>query len=230
MSPVESPESGTEAASVALPTPTFEAPLSASSTSSVDAKALAVEVAKILRPEIERTVQSTKDKRIASLEKKLGLTELEELGIPVSPEQRQELRLRDLEARLSSPVQDASQGNGAAPDIAKVAQQVVTELEFDARTPEVIALLSGKYRNEDHFRAEANALKLRQLKQPTPTPAQAPALSGNMPAPESNQELENAYQNDLKAIAANPQLKGESRIREITNLKAKYREKGLDKN
>lgn len=177
----QTPESGAEGASAGLPTPTFESPSPDSSTSGFDAKALAKEVAELLMPEIDRKIQSTKDKRIAQLEKQYGsLSELEELGVSIPENVKQEYRLRQIESKLQAPVQASSQGRGENPDGAQ-ALAVLNELELDTRSPEVAALMGGKFKDITHFTAEAAKLKVRQLKAPNPTPAQAPAAQGQTP-------------------------------------------------
>src|SRR5260221_712817 len=71
--------SGTDGSNSEPPIPKFENNSSASPTSGVDTKALAKEVAELLRPDFEKVAQSTKDKRIAAIEKRLGVGDLAEL-------------------------------------------------------------------------------------------------------------------------------------------------------
>ena len=172
------PESGAEVVEQGTPTPTFTEPSPASSTSVPDAKSLAKEVAELLRPDFEKLAQSAKDKRFDKIEKQmdaLGLSELQEMGVEIPENVQQEMRIRALERR--APVQEVSRGSGA-PQNSDEVSKVINELQLDANTPEVIRLLSGQYRNLDHFRAEASMLKMRQLQSPQPNPAAAPAMTG----------------------------------------------------
>lgn len=169
-------ESVSEPVKAESPTPTFTEASKASSPSGLDAKALAKEVAEILRPDFEKVAQSTKDKRIARLEKAVGidLSELEEMGVTIPENVKTEARLRRLEARESAPVQEASSGRGDSSD-SEQASKVMQEAGIDANSPEGIGLLRGTYRNLDHFRAEAYSLKLRLANRPAPSPSAAPA-------------------------------------------------------
>ncbi len=171
-------ESAPEPAKVELPTPTFETASAAEPTSAVDAKSLAKEVAELLRPEIAKTVQSVKDRRFDRVEKALGLADLEELGVAITPEIKNELRMRQLEAQREQPVQEPSPGKVETPDSEKVSQ-VIKQLELDANNADTIKLLQGQYRNFDHFVSEAQALKLRQFI--SPSASAAPAMQSGGP-------------------------------------------------
>lgn len=188
--PESAPESvkveGTQVQPAPPVQPTFTETSAASSPSAVDTKALAKEVAALLRPEF----QSMKDKRIAKLEKAVGIdiSELEEMGVPIPESVKTEARFRRLEAQ-AAPVQEVSQGSGTTQDSDRVSQ-VIKEAGLDASRPEVVRLLSGKYRNIDHFEAEAYKLKASQTNRPSPSPASAPALQSGATSTLSSEQKE----------------------------------------
>lgn len=183
MTDLQNPESGTEQASEGLPIPKLESASSASQTSSVDTKALAKEVAELLRPELERTAQSTKDKRIAAIEKKLGLgdlAELEQMGATVPENVKLEYRLRNLEGgRTTEPAQTQStpsNGNGEALTALDVSE-VIKEYQLDANDPQVLEKLRGTYRNRDHFQATMAKVALAQVNRQPPSPSGSSVLT-----------------------------------------------------
>lgn len=174
---------GGEQVNEEVPTPKFTETSRDSATSALDPKEIAKQVAEILRPEFEKTIQSTKDKRIAKLEKAVGLAELEELGATIPDHVKAEYRNRELEQRLAameerggSAPKQTSQGSGAAA-VSEWAR-IVEEVGLEKNSPEYINLLRGEYRNLDHFEAEAYRLKKRLDSKPNPTIETSPILDG----------------------------------------------------
>lgn len=189
----QTPESKPEVVSQESPTPKFTEPSAVSSPSTVDIDALADKVAAKMMPSVEKLIQSQKDKRIAKMEKQMeaaGLSELEEMGVQIPEPVKTEMRLRRLEeAREPTPVQEPSKGKGGTSDSEQVSA-VIKETGLDANTPEVIKLLGGEYRNLDHFRAEAFALRARQATKPAPDASAAPSLNAGTRASSSLSEAE----------------------------------------
>ncbi len=222
--PVSTPESRPEVVSQEPPTPKFTEPSADSSTSTVDMDALAERLAARMMPTVEKLVQSQKDKRFSDIEKRLdaaGLKELEDLGVSIPDNVKQEYRFRDMQKKLeqlSAPVQEASPGRGATSDSAKVSE-VIKESGLDANTPEVISLLSGQYRNIDHFTAEAYKLKMRLANRPTPDASAAPAQSGGSVHIENSEEKKKA----LIAKVQEWQLKPSAHKQELADA---YKELG----
>src|SRR3990167_2093247 len=107
-------EGGLEKASAELPIPTLEDSSVVSATSSVDTDALTEAILKKLEPIFDKKMQSTKDKRIAEIEKKMKLSdfaELEEMGAQIPESVKTEYRFRQLESGQSGSGQTAtSQG------------------------------------------------------------------------------------------------------------------------
>lgn len=198
-------ESGQVQEKAELPVPTFSEK-SADSQVSIDPQALAKQVAELLRPNFEKMAQSTKDKRIAKLEKAVGgLAELEALGVAIPPEVKLEMRLRDLEqSSVSTPV---SQGSG------KVETQewskIIDEIGLDLKATETIEFLRGEYRNLDHFEAEANRLKRRLDSKPNPSLETSPTLSGRKPVEKNNDSLLAELQLLQKTPLKNPKRMAE---------------------
>jgi hypothetical protein len=181
MAELTQPEGGAEQVNQELPTPKFTDASAGSATSSVDTKALAQEVAKILRPDFEKVAQSTKDKRIAQLEKRLGvsdLAELEEQGVTIPENVKLEYRLRNLETQNQAPPSQTptSQGSGASLTTQDVSE-VVKQYQLDANAPEVLEALRGTYRNRDHFEATLAKVALARASRPQPSAAESAAIS-----------------------------------------------------
>jgi hypothetical protein len=229
------PESAGEQSSQELPVPTLESASQVSSTSSVDTKALAAEVAKLLKPDFEKVAQSTKDKRIAALEKKLGvgdLAELKEMGVEIPEKVEWEYRFRQLETQRQAPEAPGqtptSQGSGATLTAQDVSE-VVKNFNLDANTPEVLEALRGTYRNRDHFEATLARMAMAKTSKPTPSATEATSLAGaaNRGSEKSPAALEADYQKELLAISQT--RRGDEKLRAIAGLKAKYREAGLSK-
>lgn len=216
---LQTPESGTEQASQGLPIPKLEGASPVSSTSSVDTKALAAEVAKLLKPDFERVAQSTKDKRIAALEKKLGasdLAELESMGVQVPENVKLEYRLRNLEGgHTSEPAQvqsPSSNGNGEALTAQDVSE-VIKEFQLDANNAVVLEKLRGTYRNRDHFQAEMAKIALAQVNRQPPSPASSTSLTGGSVATNTGSD---ELANEMNVLYRNPSAPGAmKRIAEI---------------
>jgi len=173
----EKPEGGAEQVSQELPTPKFTDASPVSATSSVDTDALTEAILKKLEPIFDKKMQSTKDKRIAEIEKKLKLSdfaELEEMGAQIPDSAKLEYRLRELEAgRQPGSGQTAtSQGSGATLTAQDVSE-VVQKYKLDANDAEVIEKLRGTYKNRDHFELSLAQVALARVNKPTPSAADA---------------------------------------------------------
>ena len=223
------PESTPEQPIPELPIPTIGSASADKPTSGVDTKALAKEVAELLRPEIGKTVQSTKDRRIARIERTLGISELEELqemGATIPENVAMEYRLRQLEGSKQTPQTPpqtpTSPGSGATLTGAEVAQ-VVKEYGLDANSADVIEALRGTYRNRDHFESTMAKLALGKTNRPQPSPAASTTLKAP-PPPEaklSEQEADQKY-SEIAVLLRNPSLNGAK----ILNLQKELREAG----
>jgi hypothetical protein len=217
-------EGGLEKANEELPVPKFENSSAASATSSVDTKALAKEVAELLRPDFEKVAQSTKDKRIAEIEKKLKLSDLAELegmGAQIPDNVKLEYRFRELESNRTpqgSGQAATSQGSGASLTAQDVSE-TVQRFKLDANQPDVIEKLRGTYRNRDHFEATLAQMALAQA---TKQPGSATSASTLISPPAPTMDEQTALQQEFDARAKS--LRGI----EIMNLKMEYRKKGLN--
>jgi hypothetical protein len=179
-----------------------------------------------------RMAQSTKDKKVAAIEKRLGMTdlaELEAMGATIPENVKTEYRFRNLEQSPSesSPEQPASSpGNGAALTAQDVSE-VVKKYQLDANESDVLEALRGTYRNRDHFEASLASLALARANRPQPSPAEASSLqapaSGVTPDEKS---LRASYDKELTQIAQTQ--RGDAKIKAIADLKMKYREKGVN--
>lgn len=218
----KTPESGQEQANQELPIPKFENASADSSTSRTDTDAIAKAVLSQLMPEIEKKLQSTKDKRIAEIEKRLNagqFAELEEMGAQIPENVKLEYRLRELEQRTTQPAKTTSQGSGVQMTAQDVLQ-VITDLKLDANDAAVIEALKSPYRNRDHFEASMARLALTRASKQPPSPSAAPA--GNVPlSPPTSDETEvvAAYEKEMAALP-----RGSASIYARAEIKKKYRE------
>jgi len=111
------------------------------------------------------------------------------------------------------------------------ADKVIEEEKLDANSPEVVNIIASK-----DYTPEGRELALRRLaarnknKQPL-SAASATALNSDAVAPgkADKAQLEQQYQKELQAIMQNPSIKGDGRIRALTDLKTKFRGQGLEK-
>lgn len=184
----ESSPSGNEE----LPTPQFS-DSGASSTSS-GADEIVSKLLPHLEKMIEKKVQSTKDKRFSEIEKALSgrskvLAELEELGQPISKEALSEMRLRELEERLTQPTAQPAQvrDDGSSQQKAAVTEAIaeLQKYELDPNDEGFIKLLRGQYPNRAAFDLEVQRHIVSKLKPQKPaSPAdvvQPPATGGGQP-------------------------------------------------
>jgi hypothetical protein len=176
-----------------LPNPTFSEQKAVSSPSALTPEAIEA-IAKGLSPmieeQIERKLQSTKDKRFSTLEKGEGLMRetlalLKNNGVAIPKELEQELALKDyVDQRLQAVAPKADAGTSAPAQSQTGALnlvQMLAEFGLNANDPDVLKLAGGTYRNVDHLRAEAAALAINKLKTPSPSSTLAPAQKGMTP-------------------------------------------------
>lgn len=212
-------ESAKEPVKQESPTPVFTETSPAKPPSTPDISSLAAEVAKQLRPDFEKIAQSTKDRRFSEIEKRLGISELEELGATIPDNVKLEYRLRELEAQKAR-VQEPIQGRVEQQNNEQVAA-VIKELNLDANSPETISLLRGTYRNLDHFQAEAAKLRLKQLNQKPSDLSAAPAMQVNSAQQDKSVDAKtDDYIKDMKA-ARGDKLK-------LKAIQEKYKKEGVD--
>lgn len=219
-----------------LPNPTFSD--TGDSSTSGGADELVSKLTPVIEQIVQRTVQSTKDKRISKIEKALGgrldlLAELEEQGVPIPKEVRTEMQIRELQDRIAqqstqpAPVRD----DGSSQQKAAVTE-AIAELQkygLSSDDPDFLGLLRGKYSNRAAFDLEVQRHIVKKIVPPKPaSPAdvvQPPVTGGAQP--KGKDQLEMEYQKEIAQIAQTQ--KGDAKIRAITALKAKYREAGLEK-
>jgi hypothetical protein len=171
-----------------LPTPSFSEP--GASSPSVSADEIVSKLLAQLKPEVEKMVQSTKDKRISKIEKALGgrddlLAELEAEGVTVPKEVRAEMRIRELEERLNGqqaqPVPSSVDGSTQQRTATTEAIATLSKYNLSPNDPAFIELLRGQYPNRDAFdKAVLGHVVGKLAPQPPASPAgvvQAPATT-----------------------------------------------------
>jgi hypothetical protein len=212
-----------------LPTPSFSD--QATSSTSTGADEIVSKLLPQLEQMIERKVQSTKDKRISEIEKALGgrskiLAELEEAGVPITKEVRAEMRIRELEERLTQPPTQPAQAVDAGPSTQKAAvTDAIAELSkygLSSNDPGFIELLRGKYQNRDAFDKAVLGHIVQKIAPPKPAnPAdvvQAPARGGA--TEKSADALKQDYIKEMQTMRGNRAG--------IKAVQEKYRNMGID--
>jgi len=223
---LESSQSGEQE----LPTPSFSDSGASSTSSGAD------EIVSKLLPQleqiIERKVQSTKDKRISEIEKVLGgrdkiLAELEASGVEIPKDVRSELRMRDLEERLTQQTQQPASKRDDGSSTQKVAvTEAIAELNkygLDSNDAGFIGLLRGKYANRAEFDLAVTKHVVSKL-----APQQPPSPAGMVQSPAatrastpSNDALTSQYKKDMLDARGKGNSFGNA-------IKEKYRSQGLD--
>lgn len=210
MSNVENQESAPESTGAEeLPVPTISENSVDKQTSGSDTDAIVAKIIEQLDPLISKKVQSTKDKRIAGLERKVEtlsqIEQLESMGVQISDDVKTKMRLQQLEDMLSgSQSQPVSQGSGTKLTTDDVSR-TIADFALDANDPEVIEALRGTYRNKDHFTAEMGKLALQQYKKPKPDASSS--LAPSVPKTPGSPDLASA-QAELQRLYKNPTAKG----------------------
>ena len=191
MSNEQNEVSGAVAPDAGVPTPTFSEKSPASSISTFSSEQIAT-LSTALKPIIEdavnRSVQSTKDKRFSKLEEgtsilKDVLTTLKGKGVEIPQEMERDIETREYIQRAVAEAVPL-QASGGTPNAGAGASgqfdalSVLKPLGLDSADPEVINLLKGQYRNPDHFQAEAARLAYTKAVKPAPSAAGAPPLGG----------------------------------------------------
>lgn len=187
------PEGGKAPVSQETPTPKFTEPsvsaTGAKSTTSVpDPDAIAAKVLEQLRPEIDKQLQSVKDKRIARIEGQLAslgqLAELEEMGAEIPEKVKLEYRLRQLEGRSAPTPEDKGMSQDEA--VAR-AKNILSKAGVDMNDPDLTALwqkaYSGNTQGYLQMLEDVTEMAVKKSKQPSPTSAQSPAPGGESPSP-----------------------------------------------
>jgi len=156
----------------------------------------------IIEEVVERTVQSTKDKRFSKLEEgksvlKEVLATLKAQNVPIPKEVEREYELRDYVDKRIEAMGGAPQpkDNGMSEDAAGVSGQfdaleILKQYGLDTANPDVTALFKVKnYRNVDHFEKEVAKLALKQAAKPTPSAGSVPPMSGGSSTQSDQGEL-----------------------------------------
>ena len=216
-----------------LPTPSFSGDGDSSTSSGADANVsksrseLLEELKPFIQETIERQVQSTKDIRIAKIEGRLGLlTELEEQGATIPDNLKQEMRFRDLEERLTRPVQSTTVRDDGSSQQKAAVTDAIAELNkygLDPNDAGFIELLRGKYANRAEFDLKVQrhvVAKLAPTKPANPADVvQAPVRSG---ATEQSQEaLTSEYLKEMSGARGKGYIIGDA-------IKEKYRKLKLN--
>ena len=214
MDTTEKPDEGNQqTASEGLPNPTFADGGGQPSTTSIEELKKQVED---LQKQL-RGVQGDKDRAVKRTELKVDdlnqqiarILELKESGKDESSIRRELLLDKILESGVI-PVQEAG-GTVKSEAVPSDAQfnvvEVLNRYGLSTNEPEVIALAKGRYRNADHFEAEAAKLAFAKLKPATPSAStSAPMTGGSLPGQMTDSERE-AKSAKLLQLYKTPTLK-----------------------
>ena len=193
-------------------------------TSTFDEAKLLERIGALVKDEVGKAVQSSKDRRFDKIEKTLSDYQpvLEKVKERLSPEDFATLQ-RDLEweemkrrtGLLTSTSPTEQVGNQQA-TAAQPKSDVVKELGLDENDPDVARVLRES--GPDPLRLAKVAVS--KAKAPAPDPSGAPAM-GTPPAPptDGQEALAAAYSKEVASLRGN--------VLAVSQLQAKYRQKGL---
>jgi hypothetical protein len=173
-----------------------------------------------------KALQGDKDRRIPKLEGSLQevMSEITRLkGHGFSDEEAiNEVEFRQNVKDLAQKIKGVEQptGNGAAQEAQFNIVKELTAYGLDTNDPDVLKLVSGRYRNADHFRAEAATLALRKSTPSTPSDTVSPAPTGSGINPPSGAELVGEYKTKMKSARGNRTL--------LASIREEYGKKGVD--
>jgi hypothetical protein len=222
-----------------LPTPTFSDQAPSSPSSDVDA--IVSKLTPILESLVEKKVQSTKDKRFSQIEKVLGgrldlLAELEGRGVQIPAEVRTQMEIQDLRDQITQPKPDQPapvRDDGSSQQRQAVTEAIaeLTKYSLNSNDPAFIDVLRGQYRDRASFDLAVNKYILGRVAQPqtiaSPATIVQPPVTSRAVGERSKDQLQADYETERNRIAAS--MKGDGKIRALTELKTKYREEhGLD--
>lgn len=224
--PVESGQSVPE--SVAATAPPSEQPgvsQNNSQAGSFDADAFKADLLK----EVSAMVQSTKDKRIADLEKGQQAHEDRldryaaylEQGL-THDQAKRELAIDDvLLNRDPQPISEpVSPSNLTVEDAKKAASSLLADVDENTRNT-VLSSVSGLvFQNQEALNKYVVREIARTASQPKPNPGTVPGPSGSTPPPPNVQELADKYQQEMLAARGKGYAVGDA-------IKQKYREMGV---
>ena len=172
-----------------------------------------------------RTIQSQKDRVIAEVKKDKGLKEvfaeieaMRSEGL-TDAEIKREIRLRDLEARTAAEAASAPQSSGkvVVPAANDAVKALISSLELDLNSAEVVNILTGQDSLEDKLTAVAGIVKAKN-KPFNPALVAQPAGGGIPPA--NPALLAAQYKQEVMANRGNKAT--------IKLIQQKYAEQGLD--
>ena len=222
--------SGSDESGEGLPTPQFSE-TAPSSTSTDNADAIVSKLTPILEALIEKKVQSTKDKRFSRLEQALGgrldmLAELENEGVTIPKDLKSDMRVRDLEERLTqlttpqpAPVVDA--GTSTTRQAVTDAVAELKNHNLDPNDADFIDLLRGNYSNRDAFDNKVARYVLGKVSPHPASPAGVvqSAATGGQPV-KGREALKADYVKELQAVRGSKAS--------VKAVQAKFKAQGLD--
>jgi hypothetical protein len=142
---------------------------------SIDYSQIAAEVVSRLKPDIEKMVQSTKDRRIEGLAQKYDKV-LETLKL--SPEEANSIGLKRPEEPKTETVAQSLSGKEVV--AGAIADEILKAAGLESNDPDVTAFNQRTYANDKDKITEAALLVAR--KQSNPAIPKAPPASGSVPA------------------------------------------------
>jgi hypothetical protein len=183
---------------------------------SIDTAKIAAEVVAILRPEldeIKKASQSTKDKRIAEIQR---TQEQVSKILGITPENAKEIGLFNQVKVEPEPVPTTPSGKEDA--VGATVESLLSNAGIKDDDPDKIAFGQKTFANENEKLVEAANILARRLNPTVVTPAAVASPRGASIPPA---DLREEYQKELKAI---PRGQRDA----VFKLQLKYREKGLN--
>jgi len=173
----------------------------------------------------DKQIQSLKDRTVASIKKDKGLREvfgeLKEMQAKglTEKEIEQEIRIRELETRLSGSSVSSVQSPGKVVEQAasNPVRDIISALGLDENNPEVTGILQGGDFTEQ---VSQLAVLAQRKKSNASNPALVAQPTGGGPSPVNPAQLEAAYKKEVMSNRGNRAA--------IQAIQKKYEEQGLD--
>jgi hypothetical protein len=210
----ETVESGAVLSPEGVPTPEGGKQPASPNSQTVEAQVAAIK--EQILSELKPFIQSTKDKRIAELEKSFSsfreqqAKELVNSGF--KPEEAKEIVSKRFAPEAPTPIVQTNNTPGTGVNVSELQKAVLGLAGLDVSDPDVI-VLSNENLAPDAYASKVKAIVDRRKNPP-------PASTATQPVTNNQTDLQADYKRELATVRNGD-------INALIDLKAKYREKGL---
>lgn len=206
-----------------------------SSTSTPEAPNALEQMESLVSKAVEKALQSQKDKRFSTIEKKLdGFTPvMEQVKAILTPEQLKKLNaiqkdaeFEELKQAVYGKTDSSTPTEGNQTSAAKFdAQNILKEYQLDGNDPDVIAqVLSKDFKNETEAKLAAANLAFRRSNPTPPDISAAPVIKGGAPVTKISAEQADVKYADLSKLLRDPTMNAAK----IKNLTKELKDSGYE--